>query len=259
MNSIKSIILATFVLMGTSLKASDVEILFSKTDIKEARKRASEEGKLLFVDFYADWCTPCKWMDQTTFQDSEIIKTLNTDYVTVKVDIDDMNGFELKNSFNVKYLPTMLIFNSQGQMVQRIEETMSPRILSNILDKHNLPQNKVIIKHDLNSSPSEIGLDVTKVQDPIMLSREEYKRYFEQAQTDNVYKVQMGVFQKYESANELVNKLRKIFLEDITVVHEYRDNSPYFKVRMGQFASYEEAESFRKILKSQYNMDGIVQ
>ncbi len=44
--------------------------------------------KKTFVNFYADWCTYCKEMDRTTFQDEKIITLLSNDYYAVKMDVE---------------------------------------------------------------------------------------------------------------------------------------------------------------------------
>lgn len=44
--------------------------------------------KKVFVNFYADWCVYCKEMDRTTFQNKEVIKQLNENYYTVKMNIE---------------------------------------------------------------------------------------------------------------------------------------------------------------------------
>jgi thioredoxin 1 len=244
--------------------ATDITVNFTNLTIEDARKKAGEEGKLIFVDFHAKWCTPCKWMEQTTFKDEGIINTLNADFVSVKIDIDDARGYEIKKSFEVKYLPTILIFNSLGQLVERVEETLSPRMLKELLDKHNDDANKQIIKHDLNISPSQVLADKpiltpTVKEDDMMLSHSEYKRYFEESSKQSSYKVQVGVFSTYEAAQANVTKLQETFLEPITVISEIRNGETLFKVRMGQFDSYDEADSFRIILKDQYQIQSIVQ
>jgi thioredoxin-related protein len=247
-------------IMVGNLEASDIRINFSNESISSARKKAGEEGKLLFVGFHAKWCTPCTWMDQTTFKDANVTNTLNADFVALKIDIDDVQGFELKSIYGVKYLPTMLIFNSQGQLVERIEETMTPRLLLNVLNKHNAPENKIVIQHDLNTSPSlnNVSIDLG-VNSDFNLSAEEYEKYYQQPQTETIYRVQVGVYTKYKSANNLIKSLRENFLEPITVTTEYKDNISYFKVCIGQFSRLEDAEKFRKILKDEYNIEGIVQ
>ena len=241
--------------------ATDITVNFTNISIEEARKKAGAEGKLLFVDFHAKWCTPCKWMEQTTFKDEAVISLLNSDYVSIKVDIDDIQGFEMKKTFEVKYLPTMLIFNSQGQLVERIEETLSPRLLQEKLVSHNLMTNRTITLHELNTSPTEIKVNPPLKRDKLLLSESDYRRYFEQSkeQKQSTYRVQVGVFSTYDAANAHVKKLRETFLEAITVVSEIRNGETLFKVRIGQFKSYDEADSFRIALRSEYNMQGIVQ
>jgi len=44
--------------------------------------------KPIFVDVYTDWCGWCKKMDQSTFQDSKVIKALSDDFYAVKLDAE---------------------------------------------------------------------------------------------------------------------------------------------------------------------------
>ena len=94
--------LAMILLLSGTMLAGDIKINFSTSNINDARKLASQEGKLIFVDFYADWCTPCKWMEQTTFADEEVVKTLNGNFIAVKANIDEAEGYDLKNAFEVR-------------------------------------------------------------------------------------------------------------------------------------------------------------
>ena len=119
----------------------------------DAKHKAGEEGKLFFVDFYANWCTPCKWMEESTFKNAEVINMLSTNYVALKIDIDDLDGYSIKQQFQVSVLPTILIFNSKGELIERVEETLSTGKMLALLEYHNKDDNKVKIKHAVNSSP----------------------------------------------------------------------------------------------------------
>ena len=44
--------------------------------------------KKVFVSFYADWCTFCKEMEESTFLNKNVIETLNNDYYAVKMNIE---------------------------------------------------------------------------------------------------------------------------------------------------------------------------
>lgn len=44
--------------------------------------------KKVFVNFYADWCTLCKQMEQLTFTDEDVIKELTQNYYAVKMNIE---------------------------------------------------------------------------------------------------------------------------------------------------------------------------
>ncbi len=74
------------------------------------------------IDFYADWCIPCKELDALTFSDPKVIE-LSKDFVTLKADMTKSVSPEvsaLREKFKVVGVPTVLIINSNGQEVNRI-------------------------------------------------------------------------------------------------------------------------------------------
>lgn len=230
-------------------------IKFSHGNFDKAKSQASEEGKLLFVDFHASWCTPCKWMDQTTFTDSDIVSVMNQNFVPLKIDIDGPEGFDLKEKYEIRYLPTILIFNSNGKMVERVEETLTAEQLLVLMEMHNSPVNKRIITHNYNTSPRQPS-ENDEEEDSFTISPDEYSRYIS-SDKDN-YKLQVGVFRQFEGAHNFVNRLNEQFMEPIIVLNDYRQGEVLFKVMMGQFETMPEAESYRKILKNEYGIDSII-
>ena len=254
-----SVLFFAFVLSSFATNLNDPKLVnFTDVNVEEAIARASEEGKLVFMDFYANWCTPCKWMEKTTFADQRVANTLNDNFISVKVNIDDVEGFQMKNKYEVNYLPTILILSSEGKMVERIEQTMVADELLGILELHNSPENRVVIKHDFNKSPKRInGKEDIEEDDPWTITQDDYRRYTEMEEKRN-YRVQVGVFDDYSDAQKEVVKLRETFMEPIVVLNDFRNDKVLFKVMLGQFQTMQEASSFCKILKTNFSIDAIV-
>lgn len=102
----------------------------------DAKEKALKEGKLLFLKFGAKWCLPCRKMNETTFTDEEVRSFMEKNYVKLTIDVEDFDGVNLKSYFNVKMLPTLLIFNPSGKFVAKYAKFLSAKKMLNILEKH---------------------------------------------------------------------------------------------------------------------------
>jgi thioredoxin 1 len=67
---------------------------------------------VVLVDFYADWCGPCKMLEPTVAQLAR-----ETPAAVAKVDIDTLQG--LASQYGVRGVPTLLLF-SDGEPVERV-------------------------------------------------------------------------------------------------------------------------------------------
>ncbi len=133
-----------FILFSANLLLANttVKIAFIENDLEVAKQQARAEGKLIMVDFWADWCSPCKWMDEQTFNRPEVANYLNNNYISVRVNIDNLDGIALKTQYDIRFLPTIMILDGNGKVVRKYEESMAPSKLLKILKDHN--ENKVL-------------------------------------------------------------------------------------------------------------------
>ena len=85
--------------------------------IKQAR------GKPIMLDFYADWCTSCKVMESTTFQDPQVKEVLSQ-FTVLKIDVTANNAEDkaIMSHFNVVAPPTFIFFNSKGEQLNALTQ-----------------------------------------------------------------------------------------------------------------------------------------
>ena len=81
--------------------------------------KAKKEGKIVFVDMYADWCLPCKVMDSEVFSDKPTADFLNENFINYKVDGERGEGPDLNVIYDVKGYPTQLFLDSKGRVIEK--------------------------------------------------------------------------------------------------------------------------------------------
>jgi thioredoxin-related protein len=91
--------------------------------IEEAKKRK----KHIIVDFTTTWCGWCKKMQATTYQDTQVVNTINRDFVAAEVDGDSYNVLKLKDGdvtekgitqqYQVRGYPTTWFLDPDGNKI----------------------------------------------------------------------------------------------------------------------------------------------
>ncbi len=105
-------------LSGSTFAQSD-GILFNHSDWNSLLQEAGKENKLIFLDAYAEWCGPCKWMAANVFTDPEVGAYMNEHFINAKIDMEKGEGPDLQEKYMVKAYPTYIFVNSKGELVHR--------------------------------------------------------------------------------------------------------------------------------------------
>lgn len=97
-------------------------------NFNEALKKAKDEGKILVVDVYTDWCGWCKVMDRDTYGNSKIKKIIEESFVLVKLDAEgnekitymgkEYSGPDLAAYFQVTAYPTTVFLEPGGKIIE---------------------------------------------------------------------------------------------------------------------------------------------
>lgn len=93
-------------------------------------KEIINSNQLILVDFYADWCGPCKMMSPILQEVKGIIKD---DVKIIKINVDQHQ--DLASHFMVRGVPTLMLFKS-GKMLWRQSGVLSTKDLVAIIQNH---------------------------------------------------------------------------------------------------------------------------
>ena len=77
-------------------------------------KETLNQGKPVLVDFYADWCAPCRMQAPILDQVYEEVKDFA---IVAKVDVEQER--DLARQYGIMSIPTLIIFKD-GQIFERI-------------------------------------------------------------------------------------------------------------------------------------------
>ena len=97
---------------------------------EELQKIIETPGKVCLLDFYADWCGPCRSLAPT-------INRLADEYKgkcdIIKINVDNFSG--LAQKYGATSIP-MVIITADGQIVEKVVGSRGFEIYSSLLEKH---------------------------------------------------------------------------------------------------------------------------
>ena len=89
-----------------------------------------EQSKLVLVDFWAEWCGPCKQIAPTL---EELAEKYSENLSVCKVDVDANR--ELALQYNVRSIPSLMIFKN-GEMVDSLIGAVSLEELEDLVTRN---------------------------------------------------------------------------------------------------------------------------
>lgn len=92
---------------------------FRPVSYTEALELAVKEKKMVFIDFYTEWCGPCKRMSKEVFPHEKVGEYFNRMFVALKLDAEKGEGKELAEKYAVKAYPTFVVLSPDGSEVYR--------------------------------------------------------------------------------------------------------------------------------------------
>ncbi|MEX0988102.1 MAG: thioredoxin family protein [Bacteroidales bacterium] len=201
------IIIAALILAGT-FTVMEAQVDFRQINSSEEMNKvwtdAQSQNKPVFVDIYATWCGPCKWMDANVFAMESAGDYMNSEFINVKMDGESEFGRIFAAESRLSAYPSFFVYNSSKELMNTVVgakpwEELEPQLISTLEFYPVL---------EIMDNKFKSGL----------LERDEYPRYLKALR--EMGKEELGSAVAYSYEKEFVNG-GEMTIEDIQVLAFY--------------------------------------
>jgi len=101
-----------------------------------ALEKASQDGKPVIIDFYADWCAACVELDKKTWPDSRVVAKFQQ-VVPLKMDFTKTTTYskQMMTKYKITGMPTVIFLSPDGSEKGRFTGFKSPENFIEFFDK----------------------------------------------------------------------------------------------------------------------------
>lgn len=201
--------------------AATAQTEFRHISYKEALAAAKSENKKVFLDFYTDWCGPCKMMLRDVFPQKNVGDFMNTNFVAIKVNAEKDEGVEIAKKYKITAYPTFVILDANEKEVGRVVGGNSAEGFINkieqVIDPSKSPE---LIKQkyaDGDRSAEVVKTYASILTDEMQSQRTSREEYFQKS--GEISNLVQDYFSKLSDADKLKD-------ENMFVYRQYTD-SPF--------------------------------
>lgn len=108
-----------------------------QNDYEGALARAKTESKFVVIDIFAEWCAQCHELDEKTWPDPSVKQWLQSKAVALRLDTDAKRP-DLANPLKVLGYPTIILLDSEGRELRRLQGFHNPQALLAFLEGNEI-------------------------------------------------------------------------------------------------------------------------
>ncbi len=109
-------VLFVFLLALYGYTSHGQQVVFQKLSWQEAKAKAKEEGKDIFVDIYTTWCAPCKKMAKQVFSQQSVGDYVNNNFIALSLDAENEAQHGFFKLFKAASYPTYFWLDADGNL-----------------------------------------------------------------------------------------------------------------------------------------------
>lgn len=213
-------------------------IEFFQGNLQDALKKAKDENKLVFVDFMATWCGPCKMLATKVFPNKEVGDYFNSHFVSIQVDVDKEK--DLARKYQIQAMPTLVFMNTEGKDIVRVTGAAS---IARLLKKAKEATGELPSFDELWASLKKNKSDVSIMQEILQEAPYIVQERRGQGWESRVKKV-FKTYMETKPRSEMINAT------DFTIIMGYAEmekNNEYVEFVISHLPDYLKIMPFRKV------------
>jgi len=118
----KKILTALIGLIACTTNAQQALTIIEQ-DYELAKRTATQQHKLLIVDFYTTWCAPCKMLDKTIFHNDSIASEISKNFIVLRYDAEKDMIHNLSLKHHIASYPTTIVLTANGKLIRKMYGT----------------------------------------------------------------------------------------------------------------------------------------
>jgi thiol-disulfide isomerase/thioredoxin len=157
----------------------------------------SSAGKMVLIDFYSDYCGVCQMMEPTL----KSLKKITGDKVSFeRLDIAKAENAPYEKLYDIKGTPSYYLFDADGKAIYRMDERISPTVLTRQVLRFSGMLNKVQRPTDIpalteSARPGMVLMVFLNKSCPGCAASERYVKAFDMADEAHLSVVQLDADQ----------------------------------------------------------------
>ena len=112
--------LLLLLIFGLAVTMAEAQVKWVEGSTDQVRELAVKADKLVFIDLYADWCGPCRMMEERVFKREEVGDYFDRHFVAAKYNVDRPTGRARMQRYGRGSIPFYLILNTEGELLGTI-------------------------------------------------------------------------------------------------------------------------------------------